>query len=183
MTAQIHKLPLAGRLECPGCGASTEARCDCGVAYVPAGARAAKAVAENPGKSDRAIAAELGITHPTVAKARRATGKDLPVEPPATRTGKDGESAQVARHRRICERQGAVDPRPGSARQDALKARLGALGIDPTNASHGLSLMLEQKNRTWQLGDEGISAVGGWCQVATVNRDGVSSRVLERWTQ
>lgn len=29
--------------------------------------------------SDRAIADEIGVTHPTVAKARRSTGKDLPV--------------------------------------------------------------------------------------------------------
>jgi hypothetical protein len=69
------------RLECPKCHATTAVKCDCGVAYVyvSAGKRAAEAVAANPEKSDRAIAAEIGVSHPTVSKARReATGKDLP---------------------------------------------------------------------------------------------------------
>jgi len=39
---------------------------DCGAPYIAAGARAAKAVAENPGMSDRAIAAELGVSDTTV---------------------------------------------------------------------------------------------------------------------
>jgi hypothetical protein len=58
MTADIVRLPQPshGRLECSSCGATTEAQCGCGVPYLPAGARAAKAVAENPGMSDRAIA-------------------------------------------------------------------------------------------------------------------------------
>ncbi len=96
MTAQIHKLPLPGRLECAGCGASTEARCDCGVAYVPAGVRAAKAVAETPGKSDRAIAAELGVGLGTVQRARKkSTDPHESVEPPAKRIGKDGKARKL----------------------------------------------------------------------------------------
>ncbi len=76
------------RLECSSCGAGGEGTCDCGAPYVAAGTRAAAAVAENPGMSDRAIAAELGVDHKTVGKARRAGGDNSPVE---TRTGKDGK--------------------------------------------------------------------------------------------
>lgn len=74
--------------ECSSCGASARAGCNCGVAYVPAGERAAAAVAANPEKSDRAIAAEIGVSHPTVGKVRKATGKLFPVE---KRTGRDGK--------------------------------------------------------------------------------------------
>lgn len=74
---------LVERLHCPVCGIS--AACDCGVAPVR---RAENALIAKPGLSDRAIAEEIGVSHPTVAKARKATGKHLPV---ATRTGKDGK--------------------------------------------------------------------------------------------
>jgi len=40
-------LAMATKLECSACGATADAACECGVAYVPAGLRAAKAVAEN----------------------------------------------------------------------------------------------------------------------------------------
>jgi hypothetical protein len=49
-------------------------------------------VAANPGKSDRAIAAAAGVSRPTVAKARKATGKLLPVE---KRVGKDGKTRRM----------------------------------------------------------------------------------------
>lgn len=52
------------------------------------GKRAAKAVAAHPEKSDRALAAEIGVDHKTVAKARQSTGDDSPVE---KRTGRDGK--------------------------------------------------------------------------------------------
>ena len=43
MTAKIHKLQIPARLRCSSCGADSEAACDCGVTYVPAGEYAAKA--------------------------------------------------------------------------------------------------------------------------------------------
>src|SRR5215472_9669419 len=52
----------------------------------------AKLVAAHPEKSDRQLAKETGVTHPTIAKARRkaeATGKALPV---AKRVGADGKA-------------------------------------------------------------------------------------------
>lgn len=59
---QIHDRPPSKRMRKTGAG----------VAYVPAGKRAAAAVAANPEKSDRAIAAELGVSPTTVGKARKS---------------------------------------------------------------------------------------------------------------
>lgn len=80
------------RLECSACGAEANASCDCAKPYVPASAKAAAAIAANPNKSDRAIAAEIGVDHKTVGKARRdATGEDSPVE----RVGLDGKTRRL----------------------------------------------------------------------------------------
>jgi hypothetical protein len=93
MTAQVQKLFPDNRLVCSGCGKSTEAACACGVAYVPAGQRAADAVAASPEKSDRAIAADLGVGNATVSRVRRATvSHDTVVEP---RTGRDGKTRRM----------------------------------------------------------------------------------------
>jgi hypothetical protein len=79
------------RMVCTGCGAEANASYNCGKAYMPKAVRAAEAVAANPEKSDRAIAAELGdISHVTVGKARKeATGNQLPVD---ERIGLDGKT-------------------------------------------------------------------------------------------
>ena len=89
-------------------------------------ARAAAAVAANPEKSNRAIAAETGLSEPTVRRARTAShdavertgavGKDLPV----ARTGLDGKTRRLPEQKpppekrlpplvevRICPRCGA----------------------------------------------------------------------------
>jgi hypothetical protein len=79
------------RLECSACGAEANASCDCHKPYVPASAKAAAAVAANPEKSDRAIAAEIGVHKNTVARAREATGPDGPVE----RIGLDGKTRKL----------------------------------------------------------------------------------------
>lgn len=78
------------RMICSGCGAEANASCNCGVAYQPKSVRAAAAVAVDPGKSDRAIAADIGVDHKTVAKARDATGENSPV-----RTGLDGKTRRM----------------------------------------------------------------------------------------
>src|SRR5262249_52035657 len=52
-------------------------------------------VAAQPGKSDRELAKQAGVSHPSIAKARRtaeATGKALPVE---RRVGADGRTAPM----------------------------------------------------------------------------------------
>ena len=62
-------------------------------AYVPAGTRAAEAIAKNPGKSDRAIADEIGVSPTTVGKARQlSTTGQL-----KKRTGKDGKIRKLPR--------------------------------------------------------------------------------------
>lgn len=88
----VVNLPVKARLICSACGASGEGSCGCGAPYVPAGERAAAAVAANPAKSDRAIAKEIGVHHNTVAKARKATGDHSPVE---KRTGQDGKARKL----------------------------------------------------------------------------------------
>jgi hypothetical protein len=76
-------------LACSACGAAGEANCDCGAPYLPASARAAKAIIENPGRSDRSIAAEIGVSDRTVNRARGSTATHDAVE---KRVGADGRS-------------------------------------------------------------------------------------------
>jgi len=86
--SNVHQLkprPVSSRYVCSACGIG--AACDCGAVLVSAGARAAAAVRNAPHKSDRAIAAEIGVDHKTVGKARQSTGDHSPV----TRTGLDGK--------------------------------------------------------------------------------------------
>jgi hypothetical protein len=81
-------------MKCSSCGAAAEATCDCGMPYVPAGDRAAKAVAENPEMSDRAIAAEIGVGPETVRRARKSTASHEAV---GKRTGRDGKTRAMPR--------------------------------------------------------------------------------------
>jgi transposase len=67
-------------------------RAGCGAPYVPASQRAAAAIAASPGKSDRAIAAEIGVSDFTVRKARKRTASNLAVE---KRVGKDGKARKM----------------------------------------------------------------------------------------
>jgi hypothetical protein len=120
MSASIIKMrPAAapGKLGCSACGATTEAACDCGAPYLPAGQRAAEAIAANPEKSDRAIAVEIGVDHKTVGKARRSVGDH---SPPDKRVGQDGKSypAKVAKPTADDER-----PASGTAGWKADKLR------------------------------------------------------------
>lgn len=82
------------KLECSACGAEADAACNCGAPYVPASARAAAAIAKNPGKSDRAIATELGVNQSTVSRARKSTDANASV---GKRTGKDGKTRKMPR--------------------------------------------------------------------------------------
>lgn len=85
----IHR---GGLLQCTKCGAGTICPCGCGAPYLverrdwtAAGTaleRAAAAITAHPEKSNRAIAAEIGLSEPTVRRARRqlknAGGHDAP---------------------------------------------------------------------------------------------------------
>ncbi|MDE5440531.1 hypothetical protein GWG65_03510 [Bradyrhizobium sp. CSA207] len=80
------------KLFCSKCGARADATCACGVAYMPARVAAAKAVAAHPGKSNRAIARDIGVDEGTVRDARRGTA-----EFSAVRIGLDGKARRVFR--------------------------------------------------------------------------------------
>jgi hypothetical protein len=96
MTSKANILPLprpsAAKLACSACGAETDAACDCRVEYKPAATRAADAIAANPGKSDRAIADDIGVGKDTVRRARKQLAHDAPVE---KRIGKDGRTRKL----------------------------------------------------------------------------------------
>jgi hypothetical protein len=99
MTATVIKLPepqqrAALKMQCSACGVTADAACDCGAPYQPVSARAAQAIAENPEKSNRAIAAELGVSKDSVRKAREAGGYQSP--PADKRVGRDGKSYPAA---------------------------------------------------------------------------------------
>jgi hypothetical protein len=61
--ATVIKLSIQ-RMVCTGCGAEANASCKCGKPYVPKSVRAAEAVAASPEKSNRAIAADIGVVNP-----------------------------------------------------------------------------------------------------------------------
>ena len=75
MTATVIKMSVQ-RMVCTGCGAEANASCNCGVAYQPKSIRAAEAIRANPEKSDRALAADLGIGHATVSRARETVSSE-----------------------------------------------------------------------------------------------------------
>jgi hypothetical protein len=85
------------QLTCPKCGATVDAKCNCGVAYVPAGVRAAQAIAENPEKSNRSIAAEIGVGLGTVNRERNKATE--PNGSDGKRTGRDGRRRSPRRGR------------------------------------------------------------------------------------
>jgi hypothetical protein len=61
------------------CG--VDAACNCGAPVIPAWQRSQEFEAANPEKSDRMIAAEIGVDHKTVGAARRkSTGERSPVD-------------------------------------------------------------------------------------------------------
>lgn len=176
-TATIHRLPVRARLVCKACGAAGEGSCGCGADYVPAGERAAEAVAANPAKSDRAIAEEIGVSHPTVAKARKAaTGKSLPVD---KRTGRDGKARKLPTR---AEREPVpasddmpasddIPPTPAEAKRAArANAKLASLAVrDQVNAFTGELIKFE---------DDFSLRLVSWLDATAVDADGRAALVL-----
>jgi hypothetical protein len=94
MTVVAFRKPAIA-IGCTSCGATVDAACDCGTPYMPAGQRAAAAVAANPNLSDRAIAKEIGVGKNTVLRARQElTGPDGPVDG-TPRIGLDGRARRI----------------------------------------------------------------------------------------
>lgn len=104
MVAEIHQLktkPATINWMCSSCG--VDAGCNCGAPLMSKAQRAKEAIEAAPHKSDRAIAAELGISQPTVSKARKeTTDKQLSVDE-EMRVGLDG------RQRRLPVRRPVID--------------------------------------------------------------------------
>jgi len=73
---------------------------------------------------------------------------------------------------------------PGS---EELFARLRARGVDVFEKldpeTDGLRIIEEQRGMTWPpaAGGEPIRVVGGFCQLTTVRRDEITTRILKRW--
>jgi len=107
----VVNFPVTVALECPQCGAAGQGSCTCDVPYVPAGERAAKAVAENACLSDRAIAEKIGVSDKTVAKARKASTAELSAV--EKRVGRDGK------HRAMPEKRD--DPKNAASRRIHLR--------------------------------------------------------------
>lgn len=88
-------------VRCTACGKLGEVKpsCGCGAAfeYISPGELAAKAIVDNPGMSDRALADKLGIGAETVRRARKSTAPNEAVEP---RVGKDGRKRRMPKDRK-----------------------------------------------------------------------------------
>jgi hypothetical protein len=72
-TATVIEMAVQ-QMVCTACGSEANASCNCGKPYVPKKQRAREAIEANPQKSNRAIAAELGLSDDTVGRARREAG-------------------------------------------------------------------------------------------------------------
>jgi hypothetical protein len=98
------------RMVCTGCGAEANASCNCGKPYVPKSLRAAEAIRANPEKSNRAIAADIGVDEKTVRKARdEPTADQSAVD---TRIGLDGKERKMPEKKPEAEPEADVDPEP-----------------------------------------------------------------------
>lgn len=86
-TDNVIELPQQNNLVCPKCG--IHAACRCGVAPIT---RAAYAIQQNPEKSDRAIADEIGVGNATVSRARRDHQSTVSRDTVQKRTGRDGKA-------------------------------------------------------------------------------------------
>lgn len=102
MAQQSNVIPFqpapsaSDHLACSKCGTIAEVKCDCGVDYIYVRAleRAEKAIMEHPDKSNRAIAANVGVAESTVRNARKATAQKCAVE---KRIGRDGKKRRLPR--------------------------------------------------------------------------------------
>jgi len=91
---KTRKHPPRIRLFCSKCGTRAIAGCDCeGAVYYPAHIAAANAIAAQPNKSNRAIAAETGIAEVTIRRARTASNDAV-----EKRVGLDGKTRRMPSH-------------------------------------------------------------------------------------
>jgi hypothetical protein len=96
----------ATQLQCSACGVVADGACDCGAPCVPVSVRAAEAIAKSPEKSNRAIAADLGVGVESVRTTRNKLGDQQ--GSPANHVGKDGKSKVGVEDR--CNNARTADP-------------------------------------------------------------------------
>jgi hypothetical protein len=92
MRAPTEQVISISRLICTGCGAETNATCNCGMEYRPKAALAREAIEANPEKSNRQIAEETGADPKEVRRQRAKLGEDMS---PPERQGRDGKTHKV----------------------------------------------------------------------------------------
>jgi hypothetical protein len=78
------------RMACTACGAEANASCNCGQPYVPASQRINDYDKQNPGRSTRQAAADLGVSKSEVDRARKAS--PVPDGTPDKVVGMDGKT-------------------------------------------------------------------------------------------
>jgi hypothetical protein len=94
MRTEPAVIPFAvQRMICTGCGAETNATCNCGKPYLPKAERARRAIEESREKSNVALAKEIGVDEKTIRKARAASDQSEPER----RIGLDGKSYPAKR--------------------------------------------------------------------------------------
>jgi hypothetical protein len=174
-------------MHCSECGVEAAAACDCGAPYVPAGVAAAKAVAAHPEKSDRAIAAEIGVSDKTVGKARRATAENSAVE---TRLGLDGKARKrpaknTERNRKARERRKERDAERDRqmvaayfAEEARGKAKAERLAADLISADSGLARALHGFLVQWSEGSEHL--LGAIARQLGITSEEVDALIDER---
>ena len=109
-SAKVVPMPVRTSLVCSSCGAAGEGSCRCGAPYVAPGQRAAEAVAANPGKTDRAIAADIGVDAETVRRARKKSGSANAAT--EKRTGKDGKKYPAKKKAKAANKPGPLPTDP-----------------------------------------------------------------------
>src|SRR5262245_570315 len=78
---------------CSKCGAPGTASCDCGAPYLPATELARRVLEQDPNKSNRMVAEEVGVSRQTVHLARKQLANGLPVT--GKRKGRDGKTRRL----------------------------------------------------------------------------------------
>jgi hypothetical protein len=124
--ADVIAFPTKTKLVCSSCGAPGEGSCRCGVPYITPGERAEAAVKANPGKSDRAIAEDIGVSPKTVSKARRSTTVEHSTV--AKRTGKDGRTRKQPKRKTAPEKFSAAVQSRQHGKTQAEAAKEAGLG-------------------------------------------------------
>lgn len=128
----VVSFPVRTKLLCSKCGAKGEIGCECGVEYIKANAFAARVVADpaNASKGTRQLAAETGLGHGTIQRAKAGVPNGTPDQ---RVVGKDGRShpakrAKKSKSKSESKRSRVSSPKPMKA-FDSKKGRVAGIDI------------------------------------------------------